>query len=141
MPSINNYTHSIKLQDGISALQLKQLQYESDTWKRLLGFMMDENVHLKNRLSGILMEKFDNSGLGDVENFLNRFVKADELVCLLRHDVAELDKLLVKERFEDRFIIKEMQKKIRRLRNNIKVTEHQFRKLKTDFNNYLTENI
>lgn len=122
-------------------LKLKQLQYEVDTWKRLLGFMMEENIHLKNRLSEVLKYKFDNNLLEEVDGFQSRFIKGDELVSLLRNDVAELDKLLVREVFEDGRIVKQVDKKLKTLRNNIRNAEKEFGKLKTEFNSYLSENI
>lgn len=122
-------------------LKLKQLQYESDTWKRLLAFMMDENVHLKNRLSEVLKDGADNILLVEMENFQNIFVREDELVRLLRKDIAELDKLLVREVFEDGKIIKQVNKKIKMLRNNIIEVERKFGQLKSDFNSYLSENL
>lgn len=122
-------------------LKLKQLQYEAETWKRLLGFMMDENIHLKNRLSEILKDGFDNNLLDEVETFQSRFVKEDELIGLLRNEVAELDKLLVREAFEDGAIIKQVDRKLKKLRDNIQNAEKQFGKLKTEFNSYLSENM
>jgi hypothetical protein len=131
---------TIKL-DTMPELKLKQLQYESDTWKRLLGFMTEENIHLKNRLSEILKEKFDNSLLEEVEIFQNRFVREDELIGLLREDIAALDKLLKREIFEDGKIMREVDRGLRNIRRNISVAERQFAKLKLDFNSYLSENI
>jgi hypothetical protein len=119
-------------------LNLKQLQYESDTWKRLLEFMMEENVYLKNRLSEILMDNFAESLLADAENFLNRFIKEDDIIALLRHEVAELDKLLTRDVAKDGLQKKETLKKTGRLRNNISVAEQQFKKLKIDFNTYVS---
>ena len=122
-------------------LKLKQLQYESDTWKRLLVFMMDENINLKYRLSQVLKDKFDKNLLEEVENFQSGFIKEDELIGLLRNEVAELDKLLILELFEDGIIIEKVNKKIKKLRNNIRNAERQFGKLKSEFNSYLSENI
>ena len=122
-------------------LKLKQLQYESDTWKRLLGFMMDENIHLKNRLSEVLKDKFDKNLLVEIEGFQNNFIKEDELIGLLRNDVAGLDKLLEREIFEDGKIVNEIDRRLKNLRNNIVYAEEQFGKLKLEFNNYLSENI
>ena len=122
-------------------LKLKQLQYESDTWKRLLGFMMDENIHLKNRLSEVLKDKFDKNLLVEIEGFQNNFIKEDELIVLLRNDVAGLDKLLEREIFEDGKIVNEIDRRLKNLRNNIVYAEKQFGKLKLEFNNYLSENI
>ena len=67
----------------MSEVKLRQLKYESDTWKRLLGFVMEENIHLKNRLSEVLKANFDKNLLNDVENFYSEFIRADELIGLL----------------------------------------------------------
>ena len=122
-------------------LKLKQLQYESDSWKRLLVFMMDENIHLKYRISQVLKDKFDKNLLEEVESFQSNFLKEDDLIGLLRNDVAELDKLLVREIFEDGKIIKEIDGRLNKLRNNIITAERQFGKLKSEFNSYLSENM
>ena len=122
-------------------LKLKQLQFESNTWKRLLCFMMDENIHLKNRIAEILKNDANKNLLEEIENFQNNFIRQDELISLLRHDAAELDKLLVREIFEDGEISKEINKKLKDLRNNISNTEKQFTKVKVEFNNYLLETI
>ena len=121
--------------------KLRQLQYESDTWRRLLGFMIDENIHLKNRISAILKNGFQKDLLEGVEDFQTRFLKEDDLIILLRNEVAELDKLLEREIFEDGKIIKEIDKRLKKLRNDIITAERQFSKLKLEFNNYLSENI
>ena len=121
--------------------KLRQLQYESDTWRRLLGFMIDENIHLKNRISAILKNGFQKDLLEGVEDFQTRFLKEDDLIVLLRNEVAELDKLLEREIFEDGKIIKEIDKRLKRLRNDIISAERQFSKLKLEFNNYLSVNI
>jgi regulator of replication initiation timing len=125
----------------MSDLKLKQLQYESETWKRILGFMMEENVHLKNRLSAVLRDRFDDRLLEEMENFHSRFIREDELISLLRHDMAELDNLLIREVFEDGMLKKKLVKRFKQLRNHIKKTELQFGRLKMQFISYLTENI
>jgi len=122
-------------------LKLNQLQFESNTWKRLLCFMMDENIHLKNRITEILKNDTDTNLLEEIENFQNNLVRQDEVISLLRHDTAELDKLLVREIFEDGEITKEINKKLKDLRNNISTAEKQFTKVKLEFNNYLLETL
>ena len=127
--------------DYMPELKIKQLQYESNTWKRLLGFMMDENVHLKNRVSEVLKNGFDKGLLEEMESFLSRFIKEDDLIGLLRNEVAELDKLLVREIFEDGQLVKEIDTKLKKLHKNIITAERQLNELKLEFNNYLSENI
>ncbi|HET9056733.1 MAG TPA: hypothetical protein VFN30_07790 [Chitinophagaceae bacterium] len=121
--------------------KLKQLQYECDTWKRLLSFMIEENIHLKNRLSEVLKESFNKNLLSEIENFQTKFIKEDSLIALLRNEVAEFDKLLVREIFENGKIAKQVKKKLKKIRTNIKNAENEFGSIKTSFNNYLTENL
>ncbi len=127
--------------EHMPALKTKLLRYESDSWKRSLGFMMEENIHLKNRLSEVLQNKIDKSLLEEIERFQSSFIKEDELVSLLRNDIAELDKLLMRERYEDGEIQKKLSRKVKTLRNNINIAEKQFLKLKSEFTSYLLENI
>jgi len=122
-------------------LKLAQLQSERDTWKRLLAFMKDENVHLKNRLAEILKNKIDNNLLDDIENFYSVFLKQDELIDLLRFELADLDKLLVRELAEDGINISKVEKKIKTVRKDIEHAEQYFSRLKSEFNSYLSENI
>lgn len=121
--------------------KLKQLQYESDTWKRLLAFLKDENVYLKNRLSEILKNGFETNLLDEIELFQTRFIKEDEMISSLQTDISELDKLLVREIFEDGRIMKKVKKRIKQLKAEMKTAETQFRKMKQEFINYLSENI
>ena len=125
----------------MSDLKLKQLQYESDTWKRLLGFIMEENMHLKNRISELLKDRFDSNLLEEVEDFQSRFVKEDELISLLRNDVAKVDRLLVREIFEDGRIMHKVNSDLKKMRNDITMAEKEFTRLKSEFHNYLSENI
>lgn len=127
--------------DDMLELKLKQLQYETDTWKRLLCFMQEENVHQKNRLSQVLKDKFNNNLLDEVESFQSSFIKEDELIGFLRNEVAEIDGELVKEIFVDGKLNKGISKKIHQLRNNLTNAEKRFGKIKMSFNNYLSENM
>ncbi|MBK7883189.1 MAG: hypothetical protein IPJ81_04830 [Chitinophagaceae bacterium] len=122
-------------------MKLKQLQHESDSWKRLLAFIMDENIHLKNRLTEVLKDKFNKNLLEDLEYFHNNFVREDEMIRLVRNDVVELDKLLTREIFEDGRIARQIERKLHKLRNNLENIQNQFWKLKMGFNNYLSENV
>jgi hypothetical protein len=122
-------------------LKLKQLVYECNSWKRLLAFMREENIHHKTRLAEILKDTFNKNLLEEAENFQSRFIKEDEIINVLRDDIAELDKLLGKEFFEDGKSAREIERKLKRLRNNMFVAEQQFDKLQEAFNNYLVENI
>lgn len=121
--------------------KINQLQYETDTWKRLLGFIMEENILLKNRLSDVLKDTVDRHFLEEAEHFQSCFIKEDELVGLLKNDITELDKLLTMKKTADRNVIREIMQKLARLRRNLANVETQFSRLKLGFNSYLSENI
>lgn len=127
-------------QDHMPELKLKQLQYECATWKRSLSFMMEENVRLKNRISEILKDNFDNGLLENIESFQNKFVDEDTRMSLLRDDVAGLENLLLSDtpKKENNEAI---EKKLKKVRTNIIEAEKQFSGLKLSFNNYLSKNM
>lgn len=122
-------------------LKFNKIQLETESWKRSLGFMAEENTRFKNKLSEILKDRFDKNLLEEVDNFQSRFIKEDALIHLLRNDVAEMERLLEREAFEYRRTIKEIDKSLKKLRNNMRVAENQFGRLKSAFNNFLSENI
>lgn len=72
---------------------LKQLLYEVAAWKRLLGFLSDENNLLKDRLSEVLKERNSIIELSDAERFQSNFVREDELLQVLRMEVVEIERL------------------------------------------------
>jgi hypothetical protein len=121
--------------------KVKQIQFESNTWKRLLDFFREENVYLKNRLSDILKESFDRSLLEALENFQSQFIKQDELNGVLRNEISELDKLLLDEKIKEAIRKPLIERILTNLRENLSNSEKRFCALQLDFNKYLSENI
>ena len=118
-----------------------QFRHESDTWKRYLQFIQQENNHLKNRLSQVLQHDTDEQFLERAEYFQNKFVAEDDTVNMLRQDIQELDHLLTKESGEDGTMLKDLQKKLKKMQKDMEIVERQFSKLKSDFNFYLAESL
>jgi len=137
----NFYLLNTTMNMQMPGLKLKQLQYETDTWKRLLGFIEDENILLKTRLSEVLRNSFANSMLEDAELFQTGFIKKDEAISQLRNEIAVIDKLLVREIQENGKLVTPLHNRIKKLRSKIAATERQFGRLKTEFNSFLLENI
>ncbi len=127
----------------VMALNNKILQYrhESDTWKRHLQFIQQENNHLKNRLSQVLQTDTNHEFLERAEYFQNKFIAEDDTVNMLRQDIHELDILIARESQEDGALIRELQKKLKKMHKDMDIVEKQFSKLKSDFNLYLSESI
>jgi hypothetical protein len=121
--------------------KILQYRHESDTWKRYLQFIQQENNHLKNRLSQVLQSDTDHDFLERAEYFQNKFIAEDDTVNMLRQDIHELDKFLAKDSSDDSAILKELQKRLKKMHKDMEIVEKQFNKLKSDFNLYLTESI
>lgn len=125
---------------SIVAPKMEQFRHESDTWKRSLEFIIEENIGLKNRLANVLKAvSYDEDLLTVAEQYQNYFIREDETVHLLRKDIADLDKLLVKEIFMDGHVMDDLMHKQRKLSVEMKNAIGEFNKLKFDFNNYLAE--
>ena len=120
-------------------IKLRLLRQESDTWKRVLEFMTEENIHLKDRLSEILKGDLEEDLLMTAEIFQNSFVREDELIRLLRKDVSVFDQWLTREIYEDGAIVSKVMKSFNVIRKNISESEIQFNQLKYQFSNYLLE--
>ena len=123
--------------------KIKQLQHQSETWKRDLGFVVEENVALKNRLAEIIAnDEVTPEFLERIEAYQNEFISKDEVLRLIFSEIKEWDKLLVKERYLDgsqpngKLIA--MQKKLSRA---IESFMNEFSRLKFDFNNYMSETL
>ena len=128
-------------QHDISDLKLKQLKYETGTWKRSLEFMIDENIRLKNRLSDVLKDPFDNKLLEQLDHFQGRFVRQDALIDFLRNDLRDLETLLAKEIGEKEHATTIAQDKLKTLGKFIVSANCYFDRLKLDFNHYLSDNL
>ena len=127
--------------EDINNLKRKQFQHETGTWKRMLDFMQEENIHLKNRLSDVLKESFNKKMLDDVEIFQNNFIKADELIILLKNELAGIEKSLLTKFFVPEEMNRAIEIPIKKMRINIDTAEKHFTKMNNDFNNYLSENL
>ena len=126
---------------AMTSVKMIQIQHESDTWKRLLAFMMSENVYLKERLANVLKYDFDKSLLETLEFFHTSFVEEDEQIEQLRKSVSVLDQLIQREFVEDGKIMPALEKQVRITRKSIFTEESKFSQIKSSFHDYLLENI
>jgi len=122
-------------------LIIKQYQHEVETWRRILSFLSEENINIKKRLSEILkgMEKSDNAMLDRIEYFHNRLLKEDEIISFLSKEVADQNRLLTHEVYEDGNILKAVNGKQSKLRSALESAEQEFNKLNFEFNSYLSD--
>ena len=107
----------------------------------MLGFMMEENILLKNRLSEVLKESGGNGMLEDLDQFQTRFIEQDQRIAFLRSEIAEIDRLLRREIFEDPKTTGYVEERVLELRAHLKLVEDEFSRMKTDFLKYLADQI
>lgn len=121
---------------SMDQLKRGQLEHECNTLRRLLLFLKEENIVLKNRLSEILKDSFDKNLLEQAELFHNDFIRKDERIHLLRNDLAGLDNLLANIINNEKNTSVEIDARLRELRDNTNIAENQFIKMQSDFNKY-----
>ena len=113
-----------------------EFQIEIETWKQLLNSRMEENVLLKNRLSDILKNNFDQNSLEEIEEFQTQFIKEDESINSLRRDINDLDNLLYTNMFETGKMQKTFDMEIKKLGKDIANSITRFRILRSAFNDF-----
>ena len=120
---------------------LIQLQYEIASWKRLLDFIINENIYFKIQLSAVLKGKIDHEMLEEADSLQNRFIKEDEWVGLLRSEIAEVELMLNKAIADNQLSNDHLDQSVKKLRHSIHNTEKQFEILRTAFISYHSENV
>jgi hypothetical protein len=121
-------------------LKIRQFQHESDSWKRTLEFLMHENSILQNRLAEVLNTTIDDNDILPVaEQYQNRFVQEDEYIHLIRKEIAEQDRLLLKDTYSDGELFYEIIRKHKKLSAEMQNIIKEFNKIRFDFNSYLGE--
>lgn len=114
-----------------------ELIYENEGWRKQLAILEDENIHFKTRLADILKSDFVKSKLEELEYFQNRFLKMDEQLGLLKHEVREQLYHLRQEHFHVNGEYKKLIEVQRRLEVKIIIIKENFEKLSVEFNGYL----
>ena len=114
-----------------------ELIHENEGWRKQLALLEDENIHFKTRLADILKSDFVRSRLEELEYFQNRFLKMDEQLGLLKHEVREQLYHLQQEHFHVNGEYKKVVDVQRKLEVKIIIIKENFEKLSVEFNGYL----
>lgn len=125
--------------NNIPGRELKKFQFEIESWKQLLNSQMEENVLMKIRLSGILKNNFNPNCLEEIEAFQSQFISEDEIIYLLRKDIAGLYDLFTNDLSANRQAIKTVERKLATLHNDMITSANNFNSLKLAFNNFENE--
>ena len=123
----------------ISKNTLKQADRELDYFKRLITFMKEENIHLKNRISDAVISTKEEALLNKLEYFQSRSVNYDTIIFIAELDVAALTNALKKAGDPLSGTAEVIIKETGKIRNDLFLISKDFIQLKSQFNKFLTE--
>lgn len=121
----------------MSNSKISALITENEGWRDKLGSIEYENILFKTKLVEMLGKGFYKEKLEDIEHYQYRFLKIDEQVVLLRHEVREQLYLLqqaVNKCGNQVEIILGLQKK---LEVKLGIILENFVQLSAEFNDYV----
>jgi uncharacterized membrane-anchored protein YjiN (DUF445 family) len=125
-----------------AVLLIGQFQHEIEGWKRILVFLKEENISLKNRLSEIL-KNVDGSYtvlMERIEYFHNHLLKQDEITRFLQSEVKNHEKCVTGKVLQNEYLLsRQIAAMQRKLGSQIENAERNFNNLKYEFNSYLAE--
>jgi hypothetical protein len=121
--------------------KIRQFLEESDSWKRLLDFLFDENSYLKIRLSHLDHLRIMENDPVKKENLRLDIEKADQVIALNKSAIITYEKWLNRQwaRTDD-----ELERIYRRhveVRKQIEKMEISFAMQKVTFNDEVTKNL
>ena len=117
-----------------------ELTTAHESWKKGLKALEDENIYFKTRLAHILKTDPDKEQLEVLEYFQNRFLKTDEQISLLRHEIREQQYLLQPASHTNGLQLRKTIDMQKRLEVKIIIIKENFDNLRVSFNEYLSDN-
>jgi len=118
---------------------LGELHTEHINWSKKLNFVKDEISSFKNRLEEVVQANTKTDVLAELEHFQNQFIRQNEVIDELLHDInSEEDKLVSSAKANivasDHRIMDENMELVDRMKTFNKL----YAELKDDFTTYLT---
>jgi len=120
-------------------LGIRQLDRETEAWKKIIGILQQENIIHKNKLAEMLKNHSENNEtiLEKAEQYQSRFLQQDEALRLMFNDINEYEKLSEGISSWDKAQLKRINQARNKLRKETRSLEINFSKLRSEFNNYL----
>jgi len=111
--------------------------HENKTWERYLDFFKQENSYLKTRLSVVIDSNDDKELIKLGEYFQNQFLLKDEFIRGLKVDInRQTDDI---RNNKNGSVSKDVIDRQEKLRKQISYFETDFSRLKTEFNQVITQ--
>ena len=114
-----------------------QFRYEASSWKRVLEFIKQENIQVKNHLAEVVrFSDADQFALNDVEFLLNNLLQIEAGVGLILKDVQSFEKLIDKEFYVDGSYMSLIHKR-QMIIKDLKNIETQFKNVQSQADSFL----
>ncbi|HVI43836.1 MAG TPA: hypothetical protein VM802_03170 [Chitinophaga sp.] len=117
--------------------ELNRLLAENESWRLVLKDMEDNNIRFKTKLADILSSSLQRKELEYLEAFQNRFLRQDEQIGMLKHEVKELRTMMTHS------VSLSQLEAVNRLQQGMQIrmmlTREAFNTLSMDFSNYLNK--
>ncbi|KAA2240286.1 hypothetical protein F0L74_29415 [Chitinophaga agrisoli] len=114
---------------------------ENESWRDKLKALEDGTIRFKTRLAEILASNFTKEQLEQLEYFQNRFLKMDEQIGLLRHEVREQLYLLQQSGQASNVQWRRTMDLQKKLDVKMIIIHENFDKLSLEFDGYLQHHI
>jgi hypothetical protein len=119
---------------------ISELHRKNGEWKEKLSFVKDELKTFKNRLSEVVSKNRDNEVLAPAEHFQNQFIRHDEVIDILMHDINEYEHRLVLNVKENNIAVDHRKVDVsENLVNRMESFDKIYDDLKREFMAYLTK--
>jgi hypothetical protein len=117
----------------------RHFEFEIESWKRMLGFLSDENINSKLHLSDIVKDMGDGDGkvMERVEYFHNTLLKEDEVIDFLYKEVIDHNRLMLHVDSEFHDSGTELKEKQKKMRIELENAKSEFFKLNLELNDWL----
>jgi hypothetical protein len=119
--------------------RIRQLFEESESWKRLLDFICEENNYLKIRLRHIDNLRISEQVPGKKENMQLEIQKTDQVISLNKSAIISYEKWLTRQQAQTPDEIESVFKRHIGVRKQIERAEINFAIQKVTFNDQLTK--
>ncbi|HFB99861.1 MAG TPA: hypothetical protein ENJ53_03555 [Phaeodactylibacter sp.] len=121
-------------------IYIKDLHFEHERWLREIDFWKDELKIFADRLGEIVSRWTDHSVLAKAEHFQNQFIRHNEVVDKLKHDIKAKENTLVDYAIAHPVAINHVHFSDHvSLRDRMETQEKIYNDLKGEFFRYMTE--
>jgi len=110
---------------------------KNEMWKLEIKYLEDENIRFKINLANILANDGYKYQIERMEHFQNRFLKMDEQLNLLKHDVREQLQLLQTYNHSNAQQLKTLEYDQLRLEMKMILLRRDFDNMAGDFNDFV----